>query len=84
MIFSKDSDIKPYIYSKDSIDRYYENKVLDQTRRYFAISLQEKIIGEIQIKYIDFDKKCGTLSVVLVCAECRKLGILDEQMNWSE
>ncbi|WP_049762404.1 GNAT family N-acetyltransferase [Lachnoclostridium phytofermentans] len=66
MIFSKDSDIKSYIYSKPLVDDYYENKVLDPTRHYFAICLDDKTIGEIQIKYIDFKKRCGTLSVALV------------------
>lgn len=66
MIFSKDLDIKVYLYSKSLVDDYYENKVLEPTRRYFAICLDDKTIGEIQIKYIDFEKKCGTLSVALV------------------
>ena len=66
MIFSKDSDIKSYIYSKSLVDDFYEYKVLDPTRRFFAICLNDKTIGEIQIKYIDFDKKCGSLSVALI------------------
>lgn len=66
MIFSKDADIKSYVYSKSLVDDFYEYKVLDPTRRFFAICLEDKTIGEIQIKYIDFSKKCGTLSVALV------------------
>lgn len=65
MIFSKDSDIRPYVYSEAFVNRYYEVKVLDDTRRYFAICLDNKTIGEIQIKYIDFDNKSGTLSIIL-------------------
>lgn len=65
MIFSKDEDIRPYQYHEDKVERYYKTKVLDPTRRYFAICLGEKTIGEIQLKYIDVEKRCGTLSIVL-------------------
>lgn len=65
MIYSKDEDMTPYIYQEDRVEQYYETKVLDQTRRYFAICHGEKTIGEIQIKYIDYEKSSGTLSVVL-------------------
>ena len=65
MVFSKDEDIRPYMYHEDKVERYYETKVLDPTRRYFAICLGEKTIGEIQLKYIDFEKQFGTLSIIL-------------------
>ena len=65
MIFSKDEDITTYTYHEDKVDHYYETKVLDPTRRYFAICLGEKTIGEIQLKYIDFEKSSGTLSIAL-------------------
>ena len=65
MIFSKDEDITTYTYHEDKVDHYYETKVLDPTRRYLAICLGEKTIGEIQLKYIDFEKSSGTLSIAL-------------------
>lgn len=65
MIFSKDEDIIPYTYHEDKVNQYYETKVLDPTRRYFAICLRGKTIGETQLKYIDFEKSSGTLSIVL-------------------
>jgi len=65
MIFSKDEDITTYTYHEDKVNHYYETKVLDPTRRYFAICLGEKTIGEIQLKYIDFEKSSGTLSIAL-------------------
>lgn len=65
MIFSKDDDITPFLYREDKVERYYETKVLDPSRRYFAICLGDKTIGEIQLKYIDFEKKCATLSIIL-------------------
>lgn len=55
-----------YVYDKEKVDRYYQNKVLDVRRCFFAISHNEKTIGEIQIKRIDTEKLCGTLSVHLI------------------
>ena len=52
-----------YSYDKKNVNLYYQSKVLDESRRFFAICLDEKIIGEIQLKYIDFDKGCATLSL---------------------
>lgn len=52
-------------YDKDMIDAMYDTKVFDHTRRYFAITRDKKTIGEIQIKYINFEKQHGTLSIVL-------------------
>jgi RimJ/RimL family protein N-acetyltransferase len=54
-----------YIYDKDKVDAFYKNKVLEMNRRFFAICLNNKTIGEIQLKRIDFEKLCGTLSVAL-------------------
>ena len=55
-----------YTYDKENVDRYYQNKVLDISRVFFAICYKDKTIGEIQIKRIDTEKSCGTLSVHLV------------------
>ena len=52
-----------YSYDRKNVTLYYQSKVLDENRRFFAICLDEKIIGEIQLKYIDFDKGCATLSL---------------------
>lgn len=52
-----------YSYDRKSVNLYYQSKVLDESRRFFAICLDEKIIGEIQLKYIDFNKGCATLSL---------------------
>lgn len=52
-------------YDKDLIDAMYNTKVFDQTRRFFAITKDGKTIGEIQLKYINFEKRYGTLSIVL-------------------
>lgn len=55
-----------YIYNKEKVDNYYQNKVLDEKRRFFAICYNNKVIGEIQLKRIDLDNLCGTLSIHLV------------------
>lgn len=55
-----------YTYDKEKVNRYYQNKVLDTSRLFFAICYNEKTIGEIQIKRIETEKLCGTLGVHLV------------------
>jgi RimJ/RimL family protein N-acetyltransferase len=55
-----------YIYDKEKVDRYYQNKVLDTTRCFFAICYNDKVIGEIQIKRIVYERLCGTLSIHLI------------------
>jgi len=55
-----------YTYDKEKVNRYFQNKVLDSSRLFFAICHNDKTIGEIQIKHIDLEKLCGTLSVHLV------------------
>ncbi len=55
-----------YTYDKRKVDRYYQNKVLDTSRIFFAICHNGKTVGEIQIKRIDREKLCGTLSIHLV------------------
>lgn len=55
-----------YIYDKNKVDKYYQDKVLDTTRQFFAICYNGKVIGEIQLKRIDVEKLCGTLSIHLI------------------
>lgn len=54
-----------FIYDKKKVDTYYENKVLEANRCFFAICHNDKTVGEIQLKRIDMEKLCGTLSVHL-------------------
>ena len=63
-----------YTYDKDMVDRYYQNKVFDKSRIFFAISYNNLTIGEIQIKRIDREKLCGTLSIHLVNDEFKGKG----------
>jgi RimJ/RimL family protein N-acetyltransferase len=57
---------EPYVYNQEKVDSYYQNKVVDTKRRFFAICLHNKVIGEIQLKRIDFKELCGTMSIVLL------------------
>jgi len=54
-----------YNYDEDKVNKYYQIKVLDENRRFFAICRKGKVIGEIQLKRIDFNDKHGTMSIVL-------------------
>ncbi|SHH34545.1 Protein N-acetyltransferase, RimJ/RimL family [Clostridium collagenovorans DSM 3089] len=55
-----------YTYDKEKVDRYYEKKVLDTSRLFFAICYNDKTIGEIQIKQIDKENLSCTLSIHLI------------------
>ena len=55
---------RPFVYDKAAVDRYYDAKQ-DPSRKLFAVMLDGKPIGELQLKRIDPEKKeCG-LSVHL-------------------
>jgi len=54
-----------YAYSKDKVDKYYKTKSSDENRIMFSIKIGPRVIGEIQLKYIDYDEKHGTLSIIL-------------------
>ncbi|MDF2504564.1 GNAT family N-acetyltransferase [Clostridium sp.] len=55
-----------YTYDKENVDRYFQNRTLDSSRMIFAICHNNNTVGEIQIKQIDLEKLCCTLSVHLV------------------
>ena len=44
---------KEYIYDKNWVNKYFNLKVLDKTRSFFAICIDDKVIGEIQLKNIN-------------------------------
>lgn len=54
---------KEHTYDKDWVDQYYQQKVMDKSRRFFAICYGEKTVGEIQLKYINFEQGYGTMSI---------------------
>ena len=54
---------QPYVYDEAAVNRYFDAKGQDVSRRLFAIMLGDKVIGELQLKQIDHDKKECTLSI---------------------
>ena len=56
---------QPYVYDEAAVNRYFDTKGKDDSRRLFAIMLGDKPIGELQLKQIDRDKKECTLSIHL-------------------
>ena len=54
---------RPYVYNEAAVNRYFDAKGSDASRRLFAIMLGDRVIGELQLKQIDYDKKECTLSI---------------------
>lgn len=63
-IYMDMSLFKPYAYDKASVDRYFDSKN-EPSRIVFAIMLEGKPIGELQLKGIDRKKAECTLSIHL-------------------
>ena len=61
-IYMDMSMFKEYVYNEESVDHYFESKQ-GTSRRIFAIMLENRPIGEIQLKQIDMDKRECTLSI---------------------
>lgn len=61
-IFMDMSMFKPFEYSPEKVDKYFDSKQ-ESTRILFAIMLEDKPIGEVQLKQIDFDNKECELSI---------------------
>ena len=61
-IYMDMSMFREYVYNKDSVDRYFDSKQ-GASRKIFAIMLENRPIGEIQLKQIDMAKKECTLSI---------------------
>lgn len=54
-----------YVYDEVWVNRYYDLKVKDPLRCFFAIENEGRVIGEIQLKKLDFRAGHGTLSIIL-------------------
>ena len=61
-IYMDMSLFKPYSYNKSSVDRYFDSKN-ESSRIIFAIMLDGKPIGELQLKQINWEKAECTLSI---------------------
>lgn len=65
---------EPYTYDPQRVEEYYQKKVMDESRRFFAICHGDQTVGEIQLKYIDFEKRCGTMSIHFSCDKYKNRG----------
>jgi RimJ/RimL family protein N-acetyltransferase len=54
-----------YVYDRDKVSAYYRSKTSDPRRRFFAVCHEDTVVGEIQLKKIDFGQGCATLSIHL-------------------
>lgn len=61
-IYMDMSLFKPYVYEKESVDRYFD-AISEPSCLMFAIMLGETPIGELQLKQIDREKAECTLSI---------------------
>ena len=61
-IYMDMSIFKEYVYNEESVDHYFDSKQ-GTSRRIFAIMLEDRPIGELQLKQIDMDKRECTLSI---------------------
>ncbi len=54
-----------FSYDQKRVDDYYSLKTAEDNRKIFGIYRKQTIIGEIQLKYIDFSAAHATLSIIL-------------------
>ena len=63
-----------YVYDLEKVNQFYTSKVLDKSRCFFAIYSNNIIIGEIQLKRINYEEKSCALSIHLSCDKYKGLG----------
>ena len=54
---------QPYVYDEAAVNQDFDMKGQDASRRLLAIMLGDQVIGEVQLKQIDHDKKECSLSI---------------------
>ena len=50
---------QPYVYDEGAVNRYFDTKGQDASRRLFAIMLGDKVIGELQLNQIELASPFG-------------------------
>lgn len=63
-IFMDMSKFFPYQYSKEKVDKYFDEQQIN-TRIVFMIMFHERPVGELKLKYINYEKKECTLGIHL-------------------
>lgn len=64
-IYMDMSQFAEYKYCPDNVDHYFDENNTP-SRRLFAIMVDERIIGECTLKYIDFDKRECSIGIHLL------------------
>lgn len=64
-VFAPGQLFKAYVYDEATVEKYWhEQNVPD--RRVFAIMLDKEMIGEVKLKYIDFEKRECSMGIHLL------------------
>ncbi|MCL2574660.1 MAG: GNAT family N-acetyltransferase [Defluviitaleaceae bacterium] len=59
------SDVS-YVYDYEGMEKAYHVRMADATRKYFTIICDGKVIGQIYLKKIDYDKKSADFGISMV------------------
>ena len=73
-IFTSDEKFKTYEYKAYQVDDFFNSHVGLKSRKYFAIDLNGRTIGEISLKFINKKEKSATLSIALINDSVKGLG----------
>ncbi len=58
-------DAAPFVYEFDRVERAFNERTADPTRRYFAILRDGAVIGQIYLKHLDFDNRTSDFGIAL-------------------
>lgn len=64
-VFAPGQAFREYVYNAQKVDEYWREQDVP-SRRVFAIMLSSQMIGEIKLKYIDFEKSECSMGVHLL------------------
>ena len=64
-VFAPGQEFKAYIYDEAWVDKYWREQDVPD-RRVFVILLDGEMIGEIKLKYIEFDKRECSMGIHLL------------------
>ncbi len=57
---------KPFSYTEEWVNQYFTSRDGDPARRFFAVTVAGRAIGEIQVKYLNFIVKKGNIGITLI------------------
>ncbi|MDO4565357.1 MAG: GNAT family protein [Clostridia bacterium] len=72
---------EPFFYDAEWVKRYHRDRMGDSNRRLFAVVSDGKTVGEAQLKRLDWERRCATLSLVLAEDEYKNRGIGSEALR---